>query len=388
MSTSAVSSASIYQELQTFYQNRQSDLKQLGSALKSGDLNGAQQAYTALAALGQGGPFANSEPFANSGRTQAFEAIGEALQSGDLSGARAAFAALTSRQGGSNSAQTAPSSVVNLASTQPSTTAAPGYLSSIYHQLQTYRQQRSTDLADLGKALQAGDTAGAQTAFNALTALGQTGPNQTGQVFSRTDRQQDFQAVGQALQSGDLAGAQAAFASLEGTFSKQSQQAQSAISAYNSGGVEIAINLVPPVVQPTINSQPPVATQPPIVAQPPTPVGPGPVGVPELVINLGNAANGTSTGSNPELTINLAQGASSTGGVPELIVNLGGASGTSASTGSTGSTGGSTPPEIVVNFGQSSNTSNQPEEIQINLGSGNSRAQVSIETTQGISVQA
>src|SRR5580658_6254475 len=92
MSTAAVSGQSIFQELQSFYQNRQVDLKQLGSALQSGDLNGAQQAYNALATLGQSGPFADSEPFSKSTRAQAFETIGQDLQAGDLDGAQAAFA--------------------------------------------------------------------------------------------------------------------------------------------------------------------------------------------------------------------------------------------------------------------------------------------------------
>src|ERR1700694_5549524 len=88
MSAAAVSSPSIFQELQSFYQNRKSDLKQLGSALQSGDLNGALRVFNSLAALGQDGPFANSEPFSKSNRAQAFDAIGQALQSGDLAGAR------------------------------------------------------------------------------------------------------------------------------------------------------------------------------------------------------------------------------------------------------------------------------------------------------------
>jgi len=66
MSTAAVSSLSIFQELQTFYQTRQTDVKQLGKDLQSGDLNGAQQAYKALAVLGESGPFASSEPFSTS----------------------------------------------------------------------------------------------------------------------------------------------------------------------------------------------------------------------------------------------------------------------------------------------------------------------------------
>jgi len=98
MSTSAISSQSIFQELQSFYQNRQADLKQLGSALKSGDLAAAQQAYQALAVLGEGGPFANSEPFGKTSRANAFNSLGEALQAGDLSRAQAAFATLTGHQ--------------------------------------------------------------------------------------------------------------------------------------------------------------------------------------------------------------------------------------------------------------------------------------------------
>src|SRR5258706_73460 len=99
MSTAAVSSLSIFQELQSFYQSRRADLKQLGSALQSGDLNGAQQAYNTLAALGQSGPFANSEPFAKSSRAQAFDAVGQALQDGDLGGGQAAFANLSATFG-------------------------------------------------------------------------------------------------------------------------------------------------------------------------------------------------------------------------------------------------------------------------------------------------
>jgi len=62
MSTAAISSSSIFQELQSFYQTRHTDLNQLGTALQSGNLTGAQQAFSALAALGQGGPVANSDP--------------------------------------------------------------------------------------------------------------------------------------------------------------------------------------------------------------------------------------------------------------------------------------------------------------------------------------
>ena len=347
MSTAAVSSLSIFQELQSFYQNRQADLKQLGSALQSGDLNGAQQAYNALAALGQGGPFANSEPFSKSSRAQAFNAIGEALQAGDLARAQAAFATLTSKQSNSaSSAQATSAAVVNLTGTPSSEATATSGASSIYQQLQAYRQQRQADVAQLGKDLQAGNLNAAQQDFTTLTALGQSGPYKNGQTFARADRAQDFQAIGQALQNGDLAGAQSAFASLESTFGKQNQQSQSAISAYNSnsGAVEIVINLAPqPTSTQTSPVQPPGIELPIIVtpvAQPPA----GPVAVPELVINLGGASSTS---------------ASSGSATPELVINLGQGSSSSATSSAT------------------------PEEVTINLGSGSSGAQVSIDAAQG-----
>jgi len=343
MSTAAVSSSSIFQELQSFYQNRQADVKQLGSSLQNGDLNGAQQAYNALAALGQSGPFASSEPFSKSSRAQAFEAVGQALQSGDLAGAQAAFATLTGKNSSEGASQAASSAVVNLSRAQPisaqpisgqpisATTAAS--TSSIYQQLQSYQQARNADLAQLGTDLQAGNLNAAQQDFNTLTALGQSGPNKNGQPFQQAGRAQDFQAIGQALENGDLAGAQSAFATLGGTFGAQSQQAQSAISAYSSNS-----------------------------------------GVAEIVINLGSpSGTSASSGSSaPEVVVNVGQGGSSPSGassVPEVVINLGGASNTSSAS-STSASSGTTTPEIVVNFGQESGSSSpSPEEVTINLGS-------------------
>jgi len=340
MSTAAVSSSSIFQEIQSFYQNRQADVKQLGSALQNGDMSGAQQAYKALAALGQSGPFASSEPFSKSSRAQAFEAIGQALQSGDLAGAQAAFATLTGKSNSEGASQATPSAVVNLSSAQSSATAADS-TSSIYQQVQSSRQERNADLAQLGQDLQAGNLDAAQQDFNTLTALGQSGPNKNGQPFQQAGRAQDFQAIGQALEGGDLAGAQSAFATLGGTFGEQSQQAQSAISAYNSNS-----------------------------------------GGAEIVINLGGASStsAASGSSTPEVVVNVGQGgnfSSGASGVPEIVINLGGASSTSAAS-------GSSTPEVVVNVGQGgSSSSASPEEVTINLGSGSSGAQVSIDATQG-----
>src|SRR5436190_17671587 len=115
MSTQAISNVSIFQELQSFQQNRRTDIRQLGSALQSGDLSQAQQAFSALSALGQSGPFRNSEPFANTSRAQAFEAVGQALQAGNLAGAQAAFANLQqTHPNGNNTSQQSPSFIVSI----------------------------------------------------------------------------------------------------------------------------------------------------------------------------------------------------------------------------------------------------------------------------------
>lgn len=91
MSTAAVSSNSIYQQLQQYFQQRRSDLQQLGKDIKSGDLSDAQQEYQALQTLGQSGPFATGDTFHLSSREQDFQNIGAALQSGDLTGAATAL---------------------------------------------------------------------------------------------------------------------------------------------------------------------------------------------------------------------------------------------------------------------------------------------------------
>jgi hypothetical protein len=96
MSTAAVPSSSISQELQAYFQQRGSDQKALGQALKSGDLAAAQKEFDAIQSLGQSGPFANGNPYIRAQRQQDFAAVGQALQAGDLAGAQKAFAALQS----------------------------------------------------------------------------------------------------------------------------------------------------------------------------------------------------------------------------------------------------------------------------------------------------
>lgn len=126
MATAAVSSSSIYQEMQTYFQQRSSDLQKLGQALQSGDLNAAQQEYQAIQKLGQSGPFTAGDPFKMGRRAQAFEAIGQALQTGDLTSARKAFQKLAGSfrhahaQTTSDSATSGDTSTLNTASSSAS----------------------------------------------------------------------------------------------------------------------------------------------------------------------------------------------------------------------------------------------------------------------------
>src|SRR5258708_6554262 len=120
MSTSGVSSTSLSQQLQQYFQTRQSDLQQLGKALSNGDLADAQTAYDNIVALGQNGPSAGG-PFRANQREQDFANLGQALQSGDLAGAQQAFSALGSASARGNRQVDQPPT-----SAKPSPAAASG----------------------------------------------------------------------------------------------------------------------------------------------------------------------------------------------------------------------------------------------------------------------
>jgi hypothetical protein len=118
-------------------------------------------------------------------------------------------------------------------------------------QAQQYFQTRRADLQQLGKALENGNLAGAQAAYNKIVKLGQNVvPSASGNAFLIPQREQEFQSIGKALHSGDLAGAQQAFARLRGTAEKQSDGggpggtlAQPAPGTAASSGPEIILNL-------------------------------------------------------------------------------------------------------------------------------------------------
>jgi ribosomal protein S20 len=96
MSVSPISSsaANPYQApLVDAFKQRGQDFKALGTALQSGDLAGAQQAFAALQKDTQTIQSAQSQPSGqNSPGSQDFKTLESALNSGDLSGAQKAFA--------------------------------------------------------------------------------------------------------------------------------------------------------------------------------------------------------------------------------------------------------------------------------------------------------
>jgi hypothetical protein len=177
-----------------------------------------------------------------------------------------------------------------------------------------YYHTRENDLQQLGKALSAGNLSGAQTAFNNITALSQTGPFGSGVPFALNNREQDFNAIGTALQSGNLGAAQQAFDSLKATFQRPGQG---------------------PPISPTGPTATPIA-----------PSAPTSTNGPEIVLNLSGGSN-----SNPEqITININQ---TSGGGEQVGLSYG--------------PQGSTPQELTLNLAPNSN-----EQIVLNLLSASS----------------
>ena len=127
-----------FNDRQAFFHQRGQDIRQLGQALNSGDLAGAQQAYSALLALAQQNGASNAAnanatanatagPFRNPKIASDFAALGQALQAGDLAAAQQAFATFRhdlrsgrSQNGASQSANsTLPEIVINISGFLP-----------------------------------------------------------------------------------------------------------------------------------------------------------------------------------------------------------------------------------------------------------------------------
>jgi hypothetical protein len=177
----------------------------------------------------------------------------------------------------------------------------------------------------LGQALQSGDLAGAQSAFNAIQTLGQSGPFANSEPFRNTQREQDFAAIGQALQSGDLAGAQQAFAALQSSFHSQGQPA----NAPTSSGPAVVVNLGETNINPAASA---------------APSSPASNAVSEIVINLGE------TNINP--TASAAPSSPSSNAGSEIVINLGANNGA--------------PQQVTIDVNNSGNSG--AEQLSISLG--------------------
>ncbi|MGO9136153.1 MAG: hypothetical protein ACLP9S_17860 [Syntrophales bacterium] len=145
---------------------------QLGQALQSGDLSGAQNAFSSLQQLlpsSSANQAQTTQQTNQSTFTTDLNALGQALQSGDLSKAQAAFAKLQqdmqSVQKGHHHHHKADNSQNSASSSNSSSS------SNQTNEVQANFQQMRTYFSQLGQALQSGDLSGAQKAFASLQQL-------------------------------------------------------------------------------------------------------------------------------------------------------------------------------------------------------------------------
>jgi len=214
----------------------------VGQRSSKWDLNGAQQAFDALAALGRMGPFANSEPFSKSSARRRLTPSDKALQSGNLAAAQTALL-LWLRDGTFLHRRRSPnpSAIVNLSGAQPSTTTATDNASSIYQQLQAFRQQRRAISCNSDKPCNLATSQRRRRPSARLLRSGNRAPIKT--VRRRTRRSQSrFPGHRTSAASRRSCGSTIGFLEPRKQLWSHDPQAQNAISAYNSGVTEIIIN--------------------------------------------------------------------------------------------------------------------------------------------------
>jgi DNA-binding FadR family transcriptional regulator len=185
------------------------DYTQLAGDLQSGNLTGAQSAYSNLQQLIQA--YSGSSTSATSSNTPTaiqtdFATLGQDLQAGSLTQSQSAFSQLQTdldapTQPAASTAPTTPDPAVSTTPTQ--------------NPVQQVRQ----DYLQLANALQSGSLTSAQSAFTALEQALQTqsgtGTASTTTATSSNDPiANDLSALGQALSSGNLTQAQSAFTQL------------------------------------------------------------------------------------------------------------------------------------------------------------------------------
>lgn len=168
-------------------QQRQSDFKELSDSLKSGDLNGAQQAFSSLQQLLTSDSAniqtqASNRSTGENSFTDDINALGQALKSGDLTTAQADLA------------------------------------------------QLQKDMQSVGRGHHHHHHGGSSGTQNATSDQGSSNQG----LFAT-----DLNALGQALKSGDLTTAQTSFAQLQ----KDMQSATNIQTATSSGGISSSLDL-------------------------------------------------------------------------------------------------------------------------------------------------
>jgi hypothetical protein len=228
MSISSLSSTLITdlapEQRQNPFQQVKQDFEQLASALQSGDLTGAQSAYSNIQQILQANPGASSSSSSSTGSNTLqtdFAALGQALQSGNVNTAQNAFDNL---QSDFQASRATPAATGAGAPAQAPIEQQDQYVSSGQNPI----QQALEDYTQLGSDLQSGNLSGAQSDYANLNQLVQA---YQGSSSSDAAIQTDFATLGQDLQSGNLAQSQSEFTQLQSDLNAATQTAATATSS-------------------------------------------------------------------------------------------------------------------------------------------------------------
>jgi outer membrane protein assembly factor BamD (BamD/ComL family) len=236
MSISGLSSTLITdlapQQRQNPFQQIKQDFEQLARALQSGDLTGAQSAYSNIQQILQANPGASSSSTNSTGSNTLqtdFAAIGQALQSGNVNTAQNAFDNL---QSDFQASRTAPAATGAGAPAQAPIEQQDQYVSSGQNPI----QQALEDYTQLGSDLQSGNLGGAQSDYSNLNQLVQTyqGPSSSNAAI-----QTDFATLGQDLQSGNLTKSQSDFTQLQTDLNAATQTASAATTPQPNPALQV-----------------------------------------------------------------------------------------------------------------------------------------------------
>ncbi len=211
---------------------------------------------------------------------------------------------------------------------------------------------RRQDTGQLFSALESGNLAGAQAAFQQLSSL-TTSSN--GNPFTGPKLSSDFTAIGQALQNGDLTGAQEAALK----FGQDLVAANQKIHGANNNQTQtpsVVVNLS------GIDTNPATA---PVAAAPSTDS--------TISSTAGTAPSGSTSGTS------ISPTSGSTSGTSEIVINLGGANGSPIIDLNVGGS------QIEISLAGANANGNSPSAIDLNFGGAANGSQIEISLANGSS---